>query len=124
MKKIIYILFFLCLIACSEHSPKFSVSHDKSLIDTGIYDSDSVNNIIQEELKNDIDNAALPQVGTMSPLIRDELILEYTSCTDVEVSSSCWDGVKPPNIVNWIKMLTRHENGWTGADATYSVPFT
>ena len=110
------------MIACSEDSPKFSVSHDKSLIDTGIYDSDSVNNIIQEELKNDIDNAALPQVGTMSPLIRDELILEYTSCTDVEVSSSCWDGVKTSKYCKWDKMFTRYENGWTGADATYSVP--
>ena len=70
------------MIACSEDSPKFSVSHGKSLIDTGIYDSDSVNNTTEEEFKNDNDNAALPQVGTMSSLIRDELILDcllYTS---------------------------------------------
>ena len=96
------------MISCKEDSPKFSVSRDKSLIDTGIYDSDSVNNTTEEEFKSDIDNAALPQVGTMSPLIRDELILEYISCTDVKVSSSCWDGVTLLNIVK-DKMFTRYE---------------
>ena len=62
------------MTACKEDSSKFSVSRDKSLIDTGIYDSDSVKNASEEEFKNDIDNVALPQVGTMSPLIRDEFI--------------------------------------------------
>ena len=122
MKKNYFHIIFFLLTACSEDSPKFSVSRDKSLIDTGIYDSDSVNNTTEEEFKNDIDNASLPQVGTMSPLIKDELILEYTPCTDVKISSSCWDGVKTSKYCKWDQMFTRYENGWTGADATYSVP--
>ena len=89
MKNFITYVFVLFLISCEDEPPIFIISQEKNLIDTGIYDSDSLDNSNQSDVINELEN--LPEVGTMSLVILDELILEYGSCTDIAVSSSCWD---------------------------------
>ena len=107
-------------MSCEDEPPIFTISQDKNLIDTGIYDSDSVNISNQEDVINELED--ILEVGTMSTMIRDELILESVSCTDILVSSTCWEDVKTSKNCKWDQIFTRYENGWTGADATYSVP--
>jgi len=119
LKNIIIFIFAFLLMSCEDESPNFTISQDKNLIDTGIYDSDSVNVSNQGDVINELED--IPEVGIMSPLIRDELILESLSCSDILVSSTCWEDVKTSKSCRWDQIYTRYENGWTGADATYSV---
>jgi hypothetical protein len=86
-------------MSCEDEPPIFTISQDKNLIDTGIYDSDSVNISNQEDVINELEE--FPQVGLMSPMIRDELILESFSCTDILVSSACWEDVKTSKSCKW-----------------------
>ena len=79
-------------MSCEDESPNFTISQDKNLIDTGIYDSDSVNVSNQGDVINELED--IPEVGIMSPLIRDELILESLSCSDILVSSNMLGGCK------------------------------
>jgi len=50
-------------MSCENESPIFTISQDKNLIDTGIYDSDSVNISNQGDLINELED--IQEVGIM-----------------------------------------------------------